>query len=36
MVDIHPARYMLDRYPDIGLDGWFIPMESHVGAIFKV
>jgi hypothetical protein len=35
-VDIYLARYMLDRYLDIRLDRWFILIESHVGAIFKV
>jgi hypothetical protein len=36
MVDIHPAKYLLDGYPDIWLDGWFILMESHVTALTLV
>jgi hypothetical protein len=36
MVDIHPAKYLLDGYLDIWLDGWFILMESHVTALTVV
>jgi hypothetical protein len=35
-VDIHPGKYLLDGYPDIWLDGWFILMESHVMALTLV
>jgi hypothetical protein len=36
MVDIYPAKYLLDRYPDIWLDGRFILIESHMTALTLV
>jgi hypothetical protein len=35
-VDIHLAKYLLDRYLDIWLNGWFILMESHIIALSLV
>jgi hypothetical protein len=35
-VDIHPAKYLLDRYLDIWLNGWFIPIENYITALTLV
>jgi hypothetical protein len=35
-VDIYLVKYLLDRYLDIWLDGWFILIESYITVLTLV